>query len=776
MKIFRLYILLLFLIMAAAGCQHIVMPGGANHDTVRVNRLKERMEYGQKLRNKGDFYAAIAQHDTCIAEAKDLEDTIQLIVALNHQGTNYRRLSDLKEASNYHYAALELCDQFSDKTSYDAVKNTVKSVNGLGNVLLSLGNVEAAEGMFRRALEGETKLQSHTGMAINMANLGSIKQKRGDLDSARIYYMQSMEQNRKDNNAIGISLCYQNIGKLDELSGNIPAAVANYKLSYTMGIATGDIWHWLEPCSALASLYLDIHRTDSARYYVAETLKAAQQIKSMEHLSVAYILKSRLEEQNGQTAQALEDFRRGHAYEDSISLELSSGHVYNMRLDYEAKRNAEEIRKSEERADFEHSVSVIVIVSAIVFIVLLSIVVVIQTRANKTRREAEKTLKHVNQQLLVASKERQLFYRGITHQLRTPLTVVLGMIQQLRKHIPDSDVEGLADLEAAKRQSGELLQLVTRLINASKEGNVEVLTEGAAIPVLVDDKTAAKMTADDAQQVAQDKKSADDAPDDNAPCVLVVEDNDDVAMLVCNAFRGEGYRTQRANDGVEAMKMLQEQLPDLVVTDIAMPNMNGLELMRSIRADEDMNHLPIIVASARVEDSDRIEGVNAGAEVYLAKPFIVDELLLRAQKLIEQRALLRRKFCSNSAIDDDSAPVVDENERIFLDKLNEIIDQNMAQSNLNSTILCQLMFMSRSQLNRKIKNITDMDTTHYIRERRMAKVKHMLIYTDRSIGDIETACGFDTQGYLSRMFKQEMGVAPTTYRRQEREKNSILRT
>lgn len=775
------YILPLLLVMIMAGCNHIRIRGGSSADSASINKIIDRQKVGEELRNKGDFYAAIAQHDTCINMSREVNDTMQLIVALNQQGTNYRRIGDLKEASNYHYAALELCDHFSDKTSYAAVKNTVKSLNGLGNVLMTLGNLEAADVLFRRALEGETKLESHTGMAINLANLGSIKQKQGNLDSARIYYNRSMEQNRKDNNAVGISLCYQYLGKLDEISGRIPSAAENYKLSYTTGVATGDIWHWLEPCSALAELYINTHRLDSAQHFVDETIKAAQQIKSMEHLAQAYMLRAKLEEQKGQTAQAFADFKRGHVYEDSILNAANSEHVHNLRMDYETKRHAEEVRKSEEKAAFEHSVTVLVSVSAVLFIFILIFVVIMQLRANRARNEASRTLAEVNEQLRKASNERQLFYRGITHQLRTPLTVVLGMMQQLRKHIPANDKEGIADLDAAQRQSGELLQLVTRLINASKEGDIGVLNEHAMseIPpatIPAPANTSTQPEPKDTVQPAQPESAPTDGEEpqgegDNTPLVLVVEDNDDVAMLMCNAFMGEGYRTKRAVDGVDALKMLEADLPDLVVTDIAMPNMNGLELMKHIRADNDMNHLPIIVASARVEDSDRIEGINAGAEVYLAKPFIVDELLLRAQKLIEQRALLRRKFMSaDGSVDADMPDMLDEGEREFLENLNEVIDENLMQSNLNSTILSQLMFISRSQLNRKIKNLTDMDTTHYIRERRIQKVKSLLLHTNKTIGEIEVACGYDTQGYLSRMFRQETGMTPSAYRRQMREK------
>ena len=133
-----------------------------------------RQKLGRALRNKSDFDAAITVHEQCIATATELQDTLQLIIALNNQGTNFRRIGDLEEASRYHYHALELCDNTVGDTSFIARKNRVRTLNGLGNVMLSLRNTEVAEEMFRRALQGEKELNSATGQAINYANRSQL--------------------------------------------------------------------------------------------------------------------------------------------------------------------------------------------------------------------------------------------------------------------------------------------------------------------------------------------------------------------------------------------------------------------------------------------------------------------------------------------------------------------------------------------------------------------------------------------------------------------------
>ena len=132
-------------------------------DSTLIKPIEEMQKRGQDLRNKSDFEGAIATHDSCIKAATDIHDTIQLVIALNNQGTNFRRLGDLKEASDLHYRALEISDAYSDKVSPVARKNHVRSLNGLGNILMSLNNNDAAIGFFRQALAGETALGSATG-------------------------------------------------------------------------------------------------------------------------------------------------------------------------------------------------------------------------------------------------------------------------------------------------------------------------------------------------------------------------------------------------------------------------------------------------------------------------------------------------------------------------------------------------------------------------------------------------------------------------------------
>ncbi|MCQ2196614.1 MAG: response regulator [Bacteroidaceae bacterium] len=734
-----------------------------------------RQMYGKTLRDESRFEEAIAQHDSCIAEAKELADTMQLIIALNHQGTNSRRMGVLQNAADLHYEALELSDEFSDQESKVAQKNKVRALNGLGNVQLSLGNIEAAEAAFRRALEGEEKLESYTGQAINYANLGSIYERRGDLDSAKICYLKSMDLNNQTNNPVGIGLCYHYLGHLAEKKGDGAEAIRNFQLSYETSQPTGDIWHWLEACNALAMAYFNENQLDSAAKYIDLSLTSAIQINSKEHKAEAYSMRSKLEERKGQMGNALQDLHTSLAYADSVTSESNEQHVQNLRVNYEAKRRVQEVQEAETRAEYEKSMRKTLTWSIVVIVILAIIAVIVQIRAARTKRRAAELQKLANEQLLRASQERQLFYRNITHQLRTPLTVVIGMVNQLKDHIEEDDIQGQEELAATQRQSRELLDLVNRMIKVSKDGvdmplsdvvpdiNGHLRNEGE-----VTRSGSNSAIARSVKQAAIARKNNRDGRSNaftDGATVVIAEDNEDVAALIQTIFQNNGYITHVARDGQEALEILQNNdLPDIVITDIAMPRMDGLELIRNIRADNTMNHLPIVVVSARVEDSERLEGLDAGAEVYLAKPFIVDELLLRAQKLLEQRAVLRKKFSSQEE-SNELFQNLESEEKSFFTLINETIETHISEPTLSSSVLADKVCMSRSQLNRKIKNLTGDDTSHYIRNRRMMLACHLLVTTTQPIGNIETQCGFDTPGYFSRTFKSMYGTTPTEYRR-----------
>lgn len=211
---------------------------------------------GQCYRSDNRFIEAIKCHKLGMEQALLLSDTLELIQALNNLGTNYRRLGILNDASTYHYRALSFCETLSNKTAKFAQKQRVISLNGIGNIYLTLDNRQLADSIFRVALQGEQQLGSALGQAINYANLGSIFESNGQGDSAWTYYRHSMQQNQKAGSDLGISLCHNSFGRLYEDDCLWDSALMEYKASYDIMAGSKDSWHWLEPCLALARVHL----------------------------------------------------------------------------------------------------------------------------------------------------------------------------------------------------------------------------------------------------------------------------------------------------------------------------------------------------------------------------------------------------------------------------------------------------------------------------------------------------------------------------------------
>ena len=237
-------------------------------------------------------------------------------------------------------------------------------------------------------------------------------------------------------------------------------------------------------------------------------------------------------------------------------------------------------------------------------------------------------------------------------------------------------------------------------------------------------------------------------------------------------LKHEGYEYMWAHDGREALEMMKGNVPQLVITDIMMPHMDGLQLMKALRADENLNHLPVIVVSARVDNDDRLAGIEAGAEVYLGKPFVPDELLLLVRKMLEQRALLQEKYskqikAADAQVEKELLQDKDlrESDKEFLRQVDDVIYKNIMNGDFNASILADALVVTTTTLNRRIKAIANTDTTHYIRLRRIGRAKQLLLTTDMTMGEIQAVCGFESPSYFSRSFKAEVGCSPSEFKR-----------
>jgi DNA-binding response OmpR family regulator len=244
----------------------------------------------------------------------------------------------------------------------------------------------------------------------------------------------------------------------------------------------------------------------------------------------------------------------------------------------------------------------------------------------------------------------------------------------------------------------------------------------------------------------------------NSPLLLIVEDNDDVAGYIASCI-DDRYKVIFARDGRAGIEKAVKYVPDIIITDLMMPGIDGFELCNTLKNDPATSHIPIIMLTARSLEQDKLKGYSSGADAYLIKPFNKKELLVRIKQLTELRKKLQQKY---SGMVLPKAPATAEDE--FLKKAFAAIDKNLDDSEYRSADLASDMNLSESQLYRKIKALTNTSPALFIRNYRLAKAKDMLSSTDLNISEIAYRCGFSDPAWFTNSFKAKYKVPPTKYR------------
>lgn len=255
----------------------------------------------------------------------------------------------------------------------------------------------------------------------------------------------------------------------------------------------------------------------------------------------------------------------------------------------------------------------------------------------------------------------------------------------------------------------------------------------------------------------------DGAPDENAPVLLLVEDNSDVLQYLISCL-GADYRIILARDGQEGVEKAMEEIPDIIISDVMMPRMDGLELCRILKTDQNTSHIPIILLTARADVESRIAGLERGADDYLAKPFDKTELLVRLNKLLELRRQLQDRYRSFSALQTEEGEQVFP-EDSFIIRVRSAVEANLDDEFFATPQLCQAIGMSRSQLHKKIKALTGRSTTHFMRSIRLHKALELLENSDLNISQVAYEVGFHDPKYFSKTFAEEFGKKPNEVRK-----------
>ena len=245
---------------------------------------------------------------------------------------------------------------------------------------------------------------------------------------------------------------------------------------------------------------------------------------------------------------------------------------------------------------------------------------------------------------------------------------------------------------------------------------------------------------------------------EDKPRVLVIDDNADIRAYA-TALLGDEYDVMEASDGSEGLKKAVREVPDVVVCDVMMSGMDGLECCKHLKSDSLTCHIPVILLTAKTLDEHRAEGYAYGADAYLTKPFNGNVLKARIKNLITNRKLMKIVF-GNDAQQEPMEAVVQSAESQFVEKFRTIIQGNLGNSDLNVETISHEMGISRAQLYRKIKSITGISPNDIIREARMKRADRLLETTDKSVSEIAYEVGFSSPSYFTKCYREFFGRTP----------------
>ena len=862
---------------------------------------------GDAQRNESAFDEALTTHSEGLKQAEAIQDTLEWVQALNNVGTDYRRMGILDIAQEYHYQAWSLCKGTTD-TSFVAIKNQAKSLNGLGNIYLTLGNYERADSALRKALVVEQELGSMVGVAINYANLGSIFEHRGEIDSAWVYYRYSMEANQKAGSTLGIALCHSSFGSLYEQAQQYDEAAREYEAGYQLMQDSKDEWHKLNLLVALASIHNATRDDAQMLYYLEQARSNAENIQDKEHLADIYTLYYKYYKRHGDWQAALTYYERATEMKQSTLDMDKFNRMQNTSLNIERNIQNRKMNKAKITLEHERAERRIENVTFAVIVLLLlgffGFFLYIQRIQRRNHKEFKKM-----------SSMRETFFTNITHEFRTPLTLILGLSQDLQQDESEQTRERAKSIE---RQGQGLLTLINQLLDISKikssvgesrtcRGNVTAhiamivdsyrdyassrdieltyqpqdqvemsfvpdyvnkvfnnllsnafkftppqgkisitlwraddsvyidlsdtghgmdpetvehafdpfyqaesdskyigtgiglalvkqivqaskgqisieskLGEGTTFHIIVpiiNDQAAPQQTLSAATNTPllphQETDLQDSECEQDESCrLLVIEDNHDIAHYIGSQFE-DHYSVSYATDGEEGFRKAVELVPDLIITDLMMPGVNGLELCRQIRSNEIVNHIPIIVVTAKVSEEERIKGIEAGADAYLTKPFNTTELRMLVERLLDSRKTLRQKFAQivikGQEPDESETNKLEEADITFLTKVAALVNQQISQNkNTNVEEVASSLCMSSRQLHRKLKALTSYAPSAYILRLKIRKACELMdADAEMSLTDVAYQSGFDTYSNFSRSFKSVCDISPSKYRDQK---------
>lgn len=297
----------------------------------------------------------------------------------------------------------------------------------------------------------------------------------------------------------------------------------------------------------------------------------------------------------------------------------------------------------------------------------------------------------------------------------------------------------------------------------SVEGKGTVFT--VDIPMAVVEEPSAdlvqepRITQQTVVEELEDMETEEQIPDENKECILIIDDNADVRDYVKSLLKEE-YTVIEAPDGRAGLKKAMKYVPDAIICDVMMPVMDGLECCRKLKTELQTSHIPVMLLTACSLDEQRIQGFECGADSYISKPFNSKLLLVRLRNLMDNHKRLKQFFGDKTTLSKEPVSDVDKG---FVDRFRELIEENLADSELSVEDLGSKMGLSRVQLYRKIKALTNYSPNELVRIARLKKAASLLASSEKTISEITYEVGFTSPSYFTKCYKGYFGESPTDF-------------
>ena len=386
------------------------------------------------------------------------------------------------------------------------------------------------------------------------------------------------------------------------------------------------------------------------------------------------------------------------------------------------------------------------------------------------------------------------FFSDISHKLRTPLTLISGPIAEVLE-AGGLNETSQTHLEMVKRNASRMLEMVNKMLTYTKGKHNYISDENVATVTSSEPRAAS-----DKEETTHAADAPSTTTESSKPHLLVVEDNDDLRDFLASILESE-YEVTQAVNGREGLDKARAMHPDFILTDVMMPEMDGLSMVREIKHDANTSHIPIVILSAKASMDDRIEGLKLGVNDYITKPFSATYLKQRMANIISNQHSMQQNYLEQikqstarptqetdeatqqsapqETLQEEDAPVIRltttnivDSDKLMMEKLLAYIDQHLDDPELKIEELAFAVCLGRTVFYNKVRTLVGMSPVELLRQIRIQRAEDMVAKSNEPYSRIAYAVGFNDPRYFGKCFKAQTGLTPSEYRERSRMKQS----